>query len=754
LRLSNISQSWNAKPESRFLPSWLEHLNIRTYTDRSKWSDSQKNMMARAGRFHLIRSALVLTAIAAVVVGGILIRNNVSQRQQQIVNRMQDEQNDAEASRLVDGLLQADTSQVPSIIDTLAEYRSWAKDDLERAFNESPEKSNSKLHAALAMLPEDQLVLPYLKERLLSVSAQQFEVVRNILSEYRNELVPYYWTVATNSHEQNAPRRFRAASALATYDTDNPQWQDAALDVFVAEHLVGVLPSELLPWRNALLPVKDHLIGPLTTIYRDDPGGQLRGFATDTLVDYLGDDVERLFDLLAESGAQQFKPIYNRLAQHADQAMDLAREEIARPAAPGDAQDLQTRRKANAAVLLMRMDPGDDVWSLLKHSPDPSLRSYIIHWLSPRGCDPATIVQRYLQETDVSIKRALLLSLGEFDEFRFLENDRQSLLEPLLIAYRTDPDPGLHAAIDWLLRLWGFEAQIAAVKEELKQNEQQLANDKSNRNWYVHNQGLVFAVLDIDQSSGLASPLPRRIAVSTTEVSRAQWRVFAEAQQTEVWSADEEDLAPYMRTDEAPMIAVTWYEAAWYCNWLSEQAGIPEEQWCYIPNADGVYGPGMTIKSNFRELTGYRLPDDEEWKFAARAGAVTLHDYGDTEALMPEYAWYHANSGDHVHDVAQLKPNDFGLFDAQGNAEEWSINAYESSFEDTVAAESDPDGRIAILEAVRRTVCGGAFFKRPFNIHPDNRIGNPPDIRSTGNGFRPCRTFSVQSDDIVNSATN
>jgi len=26
------------------------------------------------------------------------------------------------------------------------------------------------------------------------------------------------------------------------------------------------------------------------------------------------------------------------------------------------------------------------------------------------------------------------------------------------------------------------------------------------------------------------------------------------------------------------MVGITWYEAAHYCNWLSEQEGIPEEQ--------------------------------------------------------------------------------------------------------------------------------------------------------------------------------
>ena len=57
-----------------------------------------------------------------------------------------------------------------------------------------------------------------------------------------------------------------------------------------------------------------------------------------------------------------------------------------------EAKEKLAKRQANAAVALLRMHKPAKVWPLLKHSPDPRLRSYLIHRLGPLGadadCDP------------------------------------------------------------------------------------------------------------------------------------------------------------------------------------------------------------------------------------------------------------------------------------------------------------------------------------------------------------------------------
>ncbi|MDA0283859.1 MAG: SUMF1/EgtB/PvdO family nonheme iron enzyme, partial [Planctomycetota bacterium] len=759
LKLAERAALWNAKPENRHLPSLLEWASIRTLTEKPKWTEPQRKMMGKAGRLHGLRSALVMAGLVAVVFAGVTIRNAVERGRQELLAEQKEEQRKVQAAEIVKGLLQADTSQVSNIIKKeLINFRQAAKDDLKKAFEESPADSNAKLHAALAMLPDDKSVLPFLADRLLTVTPMQFEHVRDLLKDDKDALVASYWE--TTKTGENPAMRFQAACALASYDPKNEHWEVEDFQTFIAGHLVGVRPSELLPWTKALSPVKDHLTSALSTIYRNPKAGeQVRSFATDTLTDYLADDANELFRLLADANEKQFGTVFKRLALHREQAVALGNAEVAKTI-PADASERDKEavamRQANAAVMLLKMDAAENVWPLLQHSPDPRVRSYIIHWLSPRGGDAKTIIARYGQETDVAIKRALLLCLGEFE---LADSERQPLIEQLLEVYRSDPDAGLHAAAEWLLLQWKQGEQLAAIDKELQQTEEQLRSAKDNkRQWYVNGQGQTFVILDAGEFQ-MGSPetedgrqaderlhrrnIGRRIAVATKEVTHEQWRMFSQANPNSGWTSDQEQLKVYIRSDDSPMIAMTWYEAAWYCNWLSEQEGIPEDQWCYEPNDKGQYGPGMKAKENFLELTGYRLPTEAEWEYACRAGASSSRYYGVTEALLPRYAWYQVNGDNRTHPVASLKPNDFGLFDMQGNALEWvydTLSGYPSSSEDAVP---DTPNSKAISDTESRLLRGGSFASRASYVRSAHRTYLRPTSRGGFPGFRPSRTYNL-----------
>jgi sulfatase modifying factor 1 len=129
-----------------------------------------------------------------------------------------------------------------------------------------------------------------------------------------------------------------------------------------------------------------------------------------------------------------------------------------------------------------------------------------------------------------------------------------------------------------------------------------------------------------------------------------------------------------------PVIQVTWYDAAAYCNWLSEKEGLTP---CYS-------GSGKVTQCDF-SANGYRLPTEAEWEYAARGGPMG-HGYVYAGSDDPdEVAWYVLDSGDQIHPVGQKKPNELGLYDMSGNLFEWVWDWYRPDYYGS-SPEADPEG--------------------------------------------------------------
>jgi serine/threonine protein kinase/formylglycine-generating enzyme required for sulfatase activity len=425
-----------------------------------------------------------------------------------------------------------------------------------------------------------------------------------------------------------------------------------------------------------------------------------------------------------------------------------------RPVVPDTVKEHLALRQANAAAALLKLGQGESVWPLLRHRPDPRLRSYLIHRLSPLGSDARVIARRLDDEPDVSAQRALLLCLGEFGPLQLPHIERQALVQSLLKIYRDNPDPGLHGAAEWLLRQW-------QQHDPLKDIDKALATGKveGQRRWYLNRRGQTFVLVLDPPEFRMGSPrteegrvggpqglmevqhdrrIGRAFAIANKEVTVEQFLRFRKGQWYDKMSSP---------TPEHPMNLVNWYEAAAYCNWLSEKEGIPEDQWCYVPQKSAESALAMKMKPNYLSLVGYRLPTEAEWEFACRAGTISSRYYGETDVLLDRYACYMKNAANHTMVVpGTLKPNDLGLFDMLGNALEW---CQEARFNYPRLIQQGPLGdpedaleeRKGIQGQLWRVLRGGAYCKPPWEVRSANRDGSLPTGRGADVGFRPARTF-------------
>lgn len=159
---------------------------------------------------------------------------------------------------------------------------------------------------------------------------------------------------------------------------------------------------------------------------------------------------------------------------------------------------------------------------------------------------------------------------------------------------------------------------------------------------------------------------------------------------------------PNFNRPEQPVIAVSWFEAAKYCEWFSE----------------------ITARK-------YRLPTEAEWERAARGGVDgKLFPWGDDPPeSLPNYGerW---KTGPEP--VGRSMPNGFGLYDMCQNVHEWCSDWHQADYY-TVSAERNPRGPES---GERRASRGGSWRHHIKVTRCAGRSSIPPAFQYADYGFR------------------
>lgn len=156
---------------------------------------------------------------------------------------------------------------------------------------------------------------------------------------------------------------------------------------------------------------------------------------------------------------------------------------------------------------------------------------------------------------------------------------------------------------------------------------------------------------------------------------------------------------------DQPVVAVSWFEAAAYCEWLSTRTGAR-----------------------------YRLPTEAEWERAARGGVEGAQfPWGDAPPQqLPDYSARWRNGPE---PVGRYSPNAFGIFDVCENVHEWCVDWFDPAYYQA-SPERNPRGP---AQGTRKASRGGSWRHHVKASKCHTRSSIPPEFRYADYGFRVIR---------------
>ena len=720
LRFDNQAALWKANPTNRYLPSLWEFVNYQWYIRPQSLNSQQQMMMSRARAYHSRRVAIVTFVVSLAVIGSIWMwKQNERARVSQFANSM--------VVRLCDASL----NNVPGILPDVLKYRDRTYPQLQAIFSDKSRPTHQRLNAAIALADEDPEYRNFVLQEFLRAPSESLPVLNTALEIQDTDIQEQLWSVIQD--EQNGDSVLRAASLLADQQPDNEQWEKAGQPI--AHALLADDPKNLGYWMKSLQPISQHLGSHLLTSFVDSKSELSKSLAFSMLRQFGLSDPDELVALLAHARADQFDHVVE-MAKQAN-AENSIYAHLARIA---NKSTVSARDKAAIIVASAKLQSLSQVMPLIRDTLDPTERATFIGALSDLKFDRSKVFQQIKIEPNAGRRRDLLLAWGSFRNHGANPDEEATIVQ--LVS--SDPDPGVHAAAAWCAARSKID-----VTNALLDRARGVAID--NHRWYLTKNGrMTFSIVDMTRFE-MGSPntepyredgeqirervFNRTVAVSLTETT---WRHVAEFldEQADTLRSSSQLLAKSKTEDADLPCSFSWFDAAAFCNWLSAAEGIPQDEWCYQTNDNGEYATGMKPFDDFVKRTGYRLPTEPEWEYLCRAGTTMIRSFGHDVRLVPYYAQCRENSTGPQR-VAQLRPNQFGLFDVLGNVHEWCNNA-----EDHSTLQGEPEADTRNVSDTPRALRGNAYNLPGEYMRSANRSGSLlPNTRESVVGFRIVRTI-------------